>query len=427
VRRSKGEPALAGFFFWEHGYIFSDFSMLEFPLDTGVLRRESADRKARAAAAAAQAAIETTTAPAPEIQPVHPTSAPAAYQAPPVRRRGLMSWVFAIVGLVVIGAGAAAFLLRLPPFADRPEPQPVSSQIPSGQAVPGDIGFQVESRRTDLRITWDQLAEPLKRARIGLLTISDGESKREVPLTAEQLHAGSVSYTPLTSQIDLRLEVFTETGERISEQALAIWVRSGAPPTSTARAAIPDTAQAPQQSPAPAPRIFVAPPLESRIAQRALPALPAPPPISRESSARAPALLSGPQSAAIAPPPAAGPPPAAQAAVTEAVEPTASAPPARSEPAHFVAARPIRRTDPIVHQGIRRTLPADTQVSIRVRVDAAGNVAGVEPMGAQSGVLKVLTPFCISAAKLWRFQPATLGGKPVPSDHIVIFRFPRQR
>jgi hypothetical protein len=60
-------------------------------------------------------------------------------------------------------------------------------------------------------------------------------------------------------------------------------------------------------------------------------------------------------------------------------------------------------------------------------VDAAGNVAGVEPMGAQSGVLKVLTPFCISAAKLWRFQPATLGGKPVPSDHIVIFRFPKQR
>jgi hypothetical protein len=299
----------------------------------------------------------------------------------------------------------------------------LASRIRTG--VPGQIGFQVESRRTDLRITWDQLSEPLKRARIGLLTISDGESKREVPLTAEQLRAGSVSYTPLTSQIDLRLEVFTETGERISEQALAIWVRSGAPPASASRAAGSDTGpDTPQRTPAETPRIFVAPPPQAQIARSALPA---PPSISRESPVRAPAILQGPQARAIAPPPVASPPPPAQAVAAKPVELAQTTPPAQREVPHFIAPRPIRRADPVVHQSIRRVLATDTEVSIRVRLDAEGRVTAAEPVGAQNSVLQVLTPPCLSAAKLWRFQPATLGGKPIPADHIVIFRFPRQR
>jgi TonB family protein len=71
----------------------------------------------------------------------------------------------------------------------------------------------------------------------------------------------------------------------------------------------------------------------------------------------------------------------------------------------------------------RAMLPASTQkIVVDVRIDAGGGVVGETLV---SGMGNALDQIVLDTVKTWRFQPATVNGKPVPSQAELIFPFDR--
>ena len=411
IRAAAGDEAPgAGFFFWDGGEIFTDFCLLEFPLDAELLRasatrREMADRETAIALPEVPARIDVR---------------------PPVQRRNIRWASYAVLLLLAFACGGAAWMYmnRVPATLPAGETEIVTERL---TPTPSVIGFQAEARTTDLHINWDRTSDVIQKARIGVLTIADGELKREVPLTSAQLQLGSVTYTPVNSSIEMRLEVFSEDGRRITEEALAIWMRGGNRP---AVAAAPRAAQpadgAATSRPAPVKQFVfarstpdandsiaepppvlanaaTAPPTAIRNAVRIPPAQPAPPPEMPKAS-----------------------PPARTAGAASDPKPDAAAPvPIAAVPVQTVPARPVRRVQPLLAPNVRALLRGDAEVSIRLQVDAKGEVVGAEPVGSPEGMPRVLIPPALAAARQWRFEPARTPGGPVPSEFIVRFQFSR--
>lgn len=69
----------------------------------------------------------------------------------------------------------------------------------------------------------------------------------------------------------------------------------------------------------------------------------------------------------------------------------------------------------------RALLPAaEVKVVVDVKVDVLGNVVGETLV---KGVGNQLDKLCLDIVWTWRFQPATVNGKPVPSEAELIFPF----
>jgi TonB family protein len=69
----------------------------------------------------------------------------------------------------------------------------------------------------------------------------------------------------------------------------------------------------------------------------------------------------------------------------------------------------------------RSLLPAsERQVVIDVQLNAGGEVVSENLV---KGIGNDLDRMALGIVKTWRFQPATVNGKPVPSEAEVIFSF----
>jgi hypothetical protein len=71
-----------------------------------------------------------------------------------------------------------------------------------------------------IAVTWDAQIPVVASARIGLLTIKDGDSKTDIPLTKAQLQVSRLVYTPRTERMEIALEVFSPAGEATSESII---------------------------------------------------------------------------------------------------------------------------------------------------------------------------------------------------------------
>ena len=80
---------------------------------------------------------------------------------------------------------------------------------------------------------------------------------------------------------------------------------------------------------------------------------------------------------------------------------------------------PIFYPNPAVHD--RSLLPAsEKQVIVDVQLNAGGDVVGENLV---KGIGNALDQMALDSVKIWRFQPATVNGKPVASEAEVIFSF----
>lgn len=80
---------------------------------------------------------------------------------------------------------------------------------------------------------------------------------------------------------------------------------------------------------------------------------------------------------------------------------------------------PIFYPNPAVHD--RSLLPAsEKQVIVDVQLNAGGDVVGENLV---KGIGNALDRMALDSVKIWRFQPATVNGKPVASEAEVIFSF----
>lgn len=118
-------------------------------------------------------------------------------------------------------------------------------------------------------------------------------------------------------------------------------------------------------------------------------------------------------------PAAANPAPSAATGPAAPVPATEPAPAASGAPGGAVVARVL----PSIPEKAAATIRGSFQSSIRVEVDAQGNVASAA--FDTQGPSLYFANLALQAAQRWKFRPAQAAGQPVPSAWILRFRFSR--
>lgn len=89
----------------------------------------------------------------------------------------------------------------------------------------GETGLSlcVERRGADLLVTWDRNTAAILQATKGILRIQDGNvPQQELRLDVEQLRHYGVLYTPVSNNVQFRMEVSSTSQQIISESVLAL-------------------------------------------------------------------------------------------------------------------------------------------------------------------------------------------------------------
>ncbi|HXJ44985.1 MAG TPA: SPOR domain-containing protein [Bryobacteraceae bacterium] len=100
------------------------------------------------------------------------------------------------------------------------------------------LALHVERQGSDLLITWNRNATAILQATNGILRIRDGNFPQwELRLRPEQLRNNGVLYTPMSSNVQFRMEVSANSRQTANESVLAL------------KATVHETAHASQQHP----------------------------------------------------------------------------------------------------------------------------------------------------------------------------------
>jgi TonB family protein len=103
-----------------------------------------------------------------------------------------------------------------------------------------------------------------------------------------------------------------------------------------------------------------------------------------------------------------------------APQPSAPAPHAQTG---IIQGAVAERVLPNVSQGARDTIQGKIRVTVAVDVDSAGEVS--EATLERPGPSKYFARLALASARAWKFQPAQVDGKPIPSKWTIRFRFGR--
>ena len=182
-----------------------------------------------------------------------------------------------------------------------------------------------------------------------------------------------------------------------------------APPVAAPISRPPVVADNPATQPPPAPR--------PEAVQRPAPRLQSTQPAATPTVPAAPTRTAAP----VTPPPAsidrpANPQPAVQATPVQRLKPVETR-------ATLTPPRAISQSAPVVPEKVRRSITGEVAIQVRVSVDAAGKVTGVEPVTRRNGVAELLASSVTSAVKSWKFEPASRGDEKVPGDLVLSFTF----
>jgi TonB family protein len=64
-----------------------------------------------------------------------------------------------------------------------------------------------------------------------------------------------------------------------------------------------------------------------------------------------------------------------------------------------------------------------TRVEVAVRIDNTGRVMSAHALNENGNSKPALSQAAVAAARQWTFQPATLQGEKVESEHTIVFEF----
>jgi hypothetical protein len=391
VKPSSDGSASAGFFFWDKGHIDSEFTFLEFPFDAPQLT--GARVKPTWADSPPDLPLET-----PESAVAEPELVPAVanfYEEPPAEpeephgRNGTRSWytLFAALMIVVGALGYQAYTRWQ--LSSTPS-------TPASDAPP--LSLQVERRGGDLRVAWNRTSYAVRHAKDAVLLIHDGEAQeQELRLDLDQLRTGSVLYTPVASAVQFRLEVTAEDGGKTSENVFALTAPK------PAAAGGPPAVQSSARQPA------AAPPIGNRSAE---------PAGANTSSLASRSALGDPVRVVMIDPPS-------QAAPRSPLLPQPGLGPAGAllQTGANVAARPIRQSQPSLPPSVRAKVTSPVEVQIKVEIDDSGRVVNAYPLASTGPVNPFLVGAARNAARLWMFEPARRGDRPVSSEMILKFQY----
>lgn len=408
---------MAGFFFWDGGSIFSEATFMQFPLDERQLEAPPAPRRPpepEAAGVFSEIPPETP----PEIKP-EPKAAkpdpvkidygPVILSTPSLaKRKSRILWP--LVSTLMIGglAGYAAYL-RFQPMP----PRQGETQAPEANSSP--MALSASQVDKDLTIVWNSRLPAIAGARVGMLTIRDGEAQTELPLTRAQLQINKLIYIPKSDRLEITLEVFAADGKPARESVMVVFAPASLRPRARGDTIpIPD----PRMPDPKTVRTFTVRPMPPRSdpprrppEHPVLPEAPAQIPSSSTIS-KAPEFLLPP--APIRPPTSTSPAEskASDTLVTRVI-PSAPVQPAKA----------VRQISPVLPSNVAAMLKRRTDIQVHVSVDKTGKVTKAEALATSGGINRYLGTLAANAVRLWTFQPARQGSTAIDSDLVVQITF----
>jgi periplasmic protein TonB len=412
--------------------------------------------------AVAQAADSATPAPD-RVPPSQPMTA-ASGRFPEISQRpSPLKWAWwranAFWLAIIVLAAAGGYIYSTGRFNRPAGSQPNSAPAPASRTasppVPSKspLALSAERRGADLAISWDHEAPAVVNATFGMLLIRGAGVSRDIPLSPEQLRSGAVLYAPTTDQVEIQLNVVS--GDQATHDSLiALLPPKGEAHPVVATAQTVETRRLSAPAPPPAPAAAPAAPVE-RPAPKALSAPPDSPPSTasagssidtiNEPAPAAPAnspvaaaagapLVNQPIPASTAAVPAPAPPasvaspptatPSAAPAVTGATPATAPGPATQTPPSlqPTVQATPISRVLPRFPDKLHTILTKQKTVQVRVFIDASGKPVNAEVL-PQPDSYEALDEAARAAVMQWKFQPAMIGKRRVPTSMVLEFSF----
>jgi hypothetical protein len=282
------------------------------------------------------------------------------------------------------------------------------------------IGFAANPEGGIWKLTWNRDAVTALNPSSASLSIRDGTSQQQIALTAAELGAGMVFYTPQSGDLVFGLQLMLPGAEPEEEEVRVL--QAIRPPQTPAQVSVQIMAGdhrsrivrpvlAPPQvqpqteldlvEPAKPPAIVA----ENKLpAGEAIPAVVGPPtPIQAVRTSVPYAYSPVPQNLSIAPP-------------TTAAEPK----PNTTAAASYVPPNAVQRVTAKLPVGTIIGNPVEIQVN--VEINTAGEVTKVTPLKVNAMNYMFVSP-AVHAAAAWVFKPALENGRPVPSQMLVTFRF----
>ncbi len=347
---------------------------------------------------------------------------------------------------------------------------------------PGDdLGLRVESQGERLLLSWNRRNPVVLSAANAILHIHDAGQDRDIKLDSSQVAEGAVLYRPVSGDVTFRLDV-TGADQTTTTGSMRVLDANNPAANGHDRPLMEVGGMAPDAANANAPLNPIAAGSASKLANGSPGQVVRPVAGKRTAAAQVP-VSGGPDQGSLAPP---TPITAVQNSQTKAAEqetPQTSAPgtntpaaapkqnpPARVEPhtttspAGGTAINPWQPGDsselalpppPPPEQPVQVPVPetpADaktlafvgpkvllqvlpntrslsqgvvshvTRVEVEVTIDQGGHVKAAHVLNPEM-VKSALAAAAVSAAKQWTFQPATLRGEKVESDHTIVFEF----
>ncbi|MBK9169373.1 MAG: hypothetical protein IPM24_18185 [Bryobacterales bacterium] len=124
-----------------------------------------------------------------------------------------------------------------------PQETPAMAPAMPLQLIVQDVDGQLD-------IGWNTAAAAIQGAQRGVLVIEDGGTRREIELTADQLHNDRVYYSRVSGDVSLRLEVFANERTSVAESVRF----AGPPPPGKAPEVTPKAEEAPPAAAEPPPQ-----------------------------------------------------------------------------------------------------------------------------------------------------------------------------
>ena len=203
----------AGFFFWEDGQIHSEAPYSEFAFN----RRDLGGGEPRPVRSALRQSVAPD-APAADpyarvSEPEHRFAAPEETALPQFvlpQDPSPLRWLW-IAALAVVFAGGGYFGFRaITQWNVSRGSEVVQSALP--------IALTIRENDRQLGISWSRTAPAILSARRAGLSIVDGSAiRKDIELTGDELRRGSVVYSRITGDVNLKLEVEAEGGRMVSE------------------------------------------------------------------------------------------------------------------------------------------------------------------------------------------------------------------
>jgi hypothetical protein len=302
-------------------------------------------------------------------------------------------------------------------------PNPASTNVAPSNS---DLPLRLEHHGGVLQLVWDRNTRGLDGAPGGLLSVDDGGQKLELTLDRAELTNGSVAYIPTTPNVSFRLFIAGTNGPLTGSTQIGNAPKPPVAPPQEARATPHNTAvleasgQASRTRAVEPPAVAPVLQLQQQRATRQFDPRSAEAALERKHPVDTPQLSAPPpiQFAQMPAVPLSSPPRFNIPAPTTAVQPRVS------DVGSYVPPTIIRQQAPAMNAAIRNLVRAmygpSLPVAVRVSIDANGNATQAEPI---SRAPRIIAEAAIDAARKWRFEPARLSGRAVPSQMVVRFVF----